>query len=386
MKKEKHLVNKIYGNHQLARYLDVYEVTTDGCSSSPMSGYKGTEATLIDQPAWNEKFSSWSLTGATATGNNYIINNDVTAKANYETAKNVTTIRCNSTKNSGFIGDTASLSNSSPAWNEKFSSYSITGSTLTGSNFSFTGADITAQANYETAKNITLQTDGHGTIASTKMSGFIGDTATLSNTPAANYTFDNYTITGATLTGSNFKFTGSNITAKANFKMAAVTYYTDNSVHAIEYTQTGGYPQSYSGTVNTDITQFNYAAFRYNYHISNDYTARPGAEMSWNILVGITTYPHYSAMGVNTINGSYPYFSGDGNIKFIIDRSAKSISAFKDGSYIRASSYSTDDFSGIRRYELIARLNSTEDPRINKIYFSAVKIGGMTSYADAYNY
>lgn len=321
MKKEKHLVNKIYGNHQLARYIDVYEVTTDGCSSSPMSGYKGTEATLIEQPVWNEKFSSWSLTGATATGNNYIINGDVTAKANYETAKNVT-----------------------------------------------------------------LQTDGHGTIASTKMSGFIGDTATLSNTPAANYTFDNYTITGATLTGSNFKFTGSNITAKANFKMAAVTYYTDNSVHAIAYTDYFGYPDSYSGTVNTDITQFNYAAFRYNYHIGTDLTARPGAEMSWNILVGVTRYPHYSAMGVNTIDGIYPYFSGDGHIKFIIDRSAKSISAFKDGSYIRASSYSTDDFSAIRRYELIARLNDIHYPEENIIYFSAVKIGGMTSYADAYNY
>lgn len=385
MKKEKHLVNKIYGNHQLARYIDVYEVTTDGCSSSPMSGYKGTEATLIEQPAWNEKFSSWSLTGATATGNNYIINGDVTAKANYETAKNVTTINCDSTKNSGFIGDTATLSNS-PAWNEKFSSYSITGSTLTGSNFSFTGSDITAQANFETAKNVTLQTDGHGSIASTKMSGFIGDTATLSNTPAANYTFDNYTITGATLTGSNFKFTGSNITAKANFKMAAVTYYTDNSVHAIAYPTIFSYPQSYSGTVNTDITQFNYAAFRYNYHIGTDFTARPGAEMSWNIVVGVTRYPHFSAMGVNTIDGIYPYFSGDGHIKFIIDRSAKSISAFKDGSYIRASSYSTDDFSAIRRYELIARLNDVHYPEENIIYFSAVKIGGMTSYADAYNY
>ena len=74
MKKEKHVINKVYGNHQLARYIDVYEVTTDGCSSSPMSGYKGTEATLVDEPAWNEKFSSYSITGATLTGNNFILN------------------------------------------------------------------------------------------------------------------------------------------------------------------------------------------------------------------------------------------------------------------------------------------------------------------------
>ena len=159
MKKEKHYLNRVYGGHQLSRYIDVYEVTTNGCSSSPMSGYKGTEATLVDQPAWNEKFSSYSITGATLTGNNFILNNDVTA-----------------------------------------------------------------QANYETAKNLTLQTDGHGTIASTKSSGFINDTATLSNTASSGYGFSGYSITGATLTGSNFKFTGSNITAKAWF--SAVPYYT----------------------------------------------------------------------------------------------------------------------------------------------------------------
>lgn len=222
MKKEKHIVNNVYGNHQLSRYIDVYEVSANRCHSVPESGYKGTEATLVDDPAWNEKFSSYSITGAVLTGNNFIIDNDVTAQANYETAKNVTTIRCNSTKNSGFIGDTASLSNS-PAWNEKFNSYSITGSTLTGSNFTFTGSDITAQANFETAKNVTLQTDGHGTIASTKNSGFINDTATLSNTASNGYGFSGYSITGATLTGSNFKFTGSNITAKAWF--SAVPQY-----------------------------------------------------------------------------------------------------------------------------------------------------------------
>ena len=225
MKKEKHIVNKIYGNHQLARYIDVYEVSANRCHSVPESGYKGTEATLVDDPAWNERFSSYSITGATLTGNNFIINNDVTAKANYETAKNVTTIRCNSTKNSGFIGDTALLTNSSPAWNEKFSSYSITGSTLTGSNFKFTGSNITAQANFETAKNVTLQTDGHGTIASTKSSGFINDTATLSNTASNGYGFSGYSITGTTLTGSNFKFTGSNITAKAWFSASPRQYF-----------------------------------------------------------------------------------------------------------------------------------------------------------------
>jgi len=152
MRTEKHIVNKTYGGHQLSRYIDVYEVSANRCHSVPESGYKGTEATLVDEPAWNEKFSSYSITGATLTGNNFILNNDVTA-----------------------------------------------------------------QANYETAKNLTLQTDGHGTIAANKNSGFIGDQVTLSNTANSGYEFSNYNITGAILTGNKFNFIGNDVIAKAIF-------------------------------------------------------------------------------------------------------------------------------------------------------------------------
>ncbi len=214
MIKEKHTLTNPYNHHALLRYIDVYEVSANRCHSVPESGYKGTEATLVDEPAWNEKFSSYSITGATLTGNNFILNNDVTAQANYETAKDVTTIRCNSTKNSGFIGDTASLSNTAE-WNEKFSSYSITGSTLTGSDFSFTGSDITAQANFETAKNI----DTINCIANPN-SGFIGDTGSLSVNLAWNEKLNSYDVTGTVLTGSDFSFTGSDITAEANIETA----------------------------------------------------------------------------------------------------------------------------------------------------------------------
>lgn len=161
MKTEKHIIKNRYSTHGIHRNIPVYEMNTVHCSASPIEGYKGTEVTLIDNAAWNEKFSAWALTGATATGNNIILNNDVTA-----------------------------------------------------------------QGIYETAKNVTLQTDGGGTINSTKMSGFIGDQATLSNTPDATHVFSGYTITGATLTGSNFNFIGSDVTAKAWFKYFNTPLYT----------------------------------------------------------------------------------------------------------------------------------------------------------------
>ena len=83
MIKEKHTLTNPYNHHALSRYIDVYEVTTDGCSSSPMSGYKGTECTLVDQTPAGYGFDHWNITGATLTGNNFILNNDVTAQGVY---------------------------------------------------------------------------------------------------------------------------------------------------------------------------------------------------------------------------------------------------------------------------------------------------------------
>lgn len=84
---------------------------------------------------------------------------------------------------------------------------------------------------YET----TLQTDGNGTINASKLTGYAGDTITLSNTPNAGFIFNDYNITGATLTGSNFNFVGNDVTAKANFTMTSFVptgsmgkYYNDD--------------------------------------------------------------------------------------------------------------------------------------------------------------
>ena len=146
----------------------------------------------------------------------------------------LTTNHCTSNVTSGFSGDTASLT-PNPAWNEKFSGYSITGATLTGNTFTFTNSDVTVKANYETAKNVTTTTDGHGTITASPKSGFIGTQVTLTNTPNANYGFSGYSITGATLTGNKFNLTGSNVTAKATFSALPVTG--SASTDGISYTK-----------------------------------------------------------------------------------------------------------------------------------------------------
>ena len=67
---------------------DIYQVTTstDGHGSitaTPMSGYQGTTVSLSNTPNANYGFKNYSLTGATLTGNQFTLNNDVTAMANF---------------------------------------------------------------------------------------------------------------------------------------------------------------------------------------------------------------------------------------------------------------------------------------------------------------
>lgn len=67
---------------------NIFTVTTstDGHGSitaSPMSGFSGTTVSLSNTPNANYDFTGYSVTGATLTGNQFTLNNDVTARAGF---------------------------------------------------------------------------------------------------------------------------------------------------------------------------------------------------------------------------------------------------------------------------------------------------------------
>ena len=132
----------------------------------------------------------------------------------------VTTVDCSTDKTSGWYGATVNLAPKTVPSTQRFSGWSATGANIENSAFTLT-ADVTAKANFETSKTLTRQTDGHGSLGTTKTRGFINETASLTPVPNQGYAFSGYTITGATLTGNDFTFTGSNVTAKAWFSANA---------------------------------------------------------------------------------------------------------------------------------------------------------------------
>lgn len=70
---------------------------------------------------------------------------------------------------------------------------------------------------------LTLETDGHGTLSADVLSGFEGDTVTLSPTYNTYYRFSGYDCTGGTIAGNTFTFGNQNATAFAGFSGNAFT-------------------------------------------------------------------------------------------------------------------------------------------------------------------
>lgn len=124
-------------------------------SADKTTAYSGDIVNLSNTPSAHYNFMNYSLTGAVLTGSQFRMNNqNVTARANFSAwpVRNLTlqqqtggTIGAN--KTTGYDGDTVTLSNTA-AQNYEFASYSITGATLTGSNFKFGNGNVTAKANF----------------------------------------------------------------------------------------------------------------------------------------------------------------------------------------------------------------------------------------------
>lgn len=65
---------------------------------------------------------------------------------------------------------------------------------------------------------LTLQTDGHGTLKANTLTGYAGDTVTLTTAYNTYYRFSGYGVTGGSVAGNVFTFGSADATVKANFK------------------------------------------------------------------------------------------------------------------------------------------------------------------------
>lgn len=137
--------------------------------------------------------------------------------------------------NPGYSGDIATIT-VIPNGNEwRQSALNISGAELTGNEFMYETSNVSAQAEFEHSRDLTLINSEHGTLSADKMSGFSGDVVTVDATTDEGWYFTGLNVTGATATGNKFMFVGENVTAEG--------LYTDE-----------GYPITYENDGNGSLT------------------------------------------------------------------------------------------------------------------------------------
>lgn len=135
-------------------------------------------------------------------------------------------------KSSGYSGDVATLTGVPASEDWKCSAINITGATLTGNDFMFENSNVSAQAEFEHSRDLTLVNNEHATLSADKMTGFSGDVVTVDATTDEGWYFTGLNLTGATATGNQFMFVGENVTAEG--------LYTDAGYPITYIVETGG--------------------------------------------------------------------------------------------------------------------------------------------------
>lgn len=135
--------------------------------------------------------------------------------------------------NPGYSGDIATITVTpeSDVWRQ--SALNITGAELTGNDFMFGNSNVTAQAEFEHSKDLTLVPNEHATLSADKLTGFSGDIVTVDATTDEGWYFTGLNVTGATATGNQFMFVGNDVTAEGLYTDEGypITYLSDEHVH-----------------------------------------------------------------------------------------------------------------------------------------------------------
>lgn len=135
-------------------------------------------------------------------------------------------------RNSGYEHDITTITGVPASDEWKCSAINITGAELTGNDFMFTNSNVSAKAEFEHSRDLTLENGDHGILSADKMSGFSGDVVTIDATTDEGWYLSAIALTGAEATGFKFMFTGSDVTAQGEYTDVGfpVTYLADEHV------------------------------------------------------------------------------------------------------------------------------------------------------------
>ena len=126
------------------------------------------------------------------------------------------------TPKKGFPGTVVTLTNE-PDLGYDFSSYTVLGATLSGNTFVIDHQDVYVTGNFSLHDyTITVTQPSGGTISAPSTAHY-GDTVILGNTPSAGYELDHYIVNGQPIEGNTFTMPAGNVTVTAEYNQLTYT-------------------------------------------------------------------------------------------------------------------------------------------------------------------
>lgn len=360
---------------------------------SASSGYYQTNIKLTATASTGYTFNKWTATGGTlANANNNpttftlpAANSTVTASFTHNTYSVSSAVSPSGGgsvtlgANSGYYNTKISIS-ASAATGYHFVSWNASGGTITDSSatqttFTLPASNSTVTATFaKTDYTVTTQVDpsGGGTLTASPSTAQMGDTVTLTPTPASGYQFDGYT-TSVTVTNNTFTMPASNVTVTANFSVSAgpSTGTLDKSSYVggdtatltivpVQQTYTHRFKLSFGTGMETDWIYVNVGTTVANFHIPAEWCLNTHGQTSvTGGTLTLETYDNGTLLGDYDITG-LSYSALDNTIpRMSIWRCDADGNADTDGEYAK---YSFTKPASVTTFRLVCGSASVSNP------------------------
>lgn len=197
--------------------------------ATPKKGFPGTVVTLTNEPDLGYDFSSYTVQGATLSGNTFVIDHqDVYVTGNFSLHDYTITVTqpsggTISAPSTAHYGDTVTLI-SIPSTGYELDYFIVDGQPIEGNTFVMPASDVTITAAYKLATyTISITQVANGTIYASAATAHMGDVITLTSSPASHYALNYYTVDGSQIQGNTFTMPAHDVVVSGAFTAATYT-------------------------------------------------------------------------------------------------------------------------------------------------------------------
>ena len=231
------------GTYILAK---IYAITVAATENGTVTADKakaaiGETVTLTVTPAEGYVMDTVKVNGEAITGNTFKMSaKDAVIEATFK--KNVYGITVKAAENGTVTADKAKAAidetvtlTVTPAEDYVVDSVKVNGEAITGNTFKMPAKDAVIEATFKkNVYGITVKAAENGTVTADKAKAAIGETVTLTVTPAEGYELDSIKVNGEAITGNTFVMTGVETTVEATFKKIVVAVDTVTRIYGAD--------------------------------------------------------------------------------------------------------------------------------------------------------